>query len=135
MPRGRPKSNPSIADLQAMIRARRGERQKLVNERKKLQKRLDKIDREIAAFDGESGNGAGDGSVGTRPRNAQPLPDAIAAVLKSGKGSMRVGDIAEAVQSNGYRSSSDNFKGIVNQALIKDARFKQDGRGVYKLAK
>ena len=133
MPRGRPKSNPSIADLQAMIRARRGERQKLVNERKKVQKRLDKLDREIAAFDGDAGSTASGG--GSRPRNDQPLPDVIASVLKSNKGSMKVGEIAEGVQANGYQSSSANFKGIVNQALIKDSRFKQDGRGVYKLAK
>ena len=46
-----------------------------------------------------------------------------------------VGAIADGVLSTGYRSNSANFKGIVNQALIKDKRFGQAERGVYQLTK
>ena len=53
---------------------------------------------------------------------------------KSGK-SMKVGDIAEAVQGGGYRTNSANFRGIVNQTLIKDKRFTSAGRGVYQMKK
>jgi hypothetical protein len=48
---------------------------------------------------------------------------------------MKVGDIADAVQSKGYRSNSANFRGIVNQALIKDKRFGAASRGLYQLKK
>jgi len=63
-----------------------------------------------------------------------PLGDAIEAVLKSGK-AMRVPDIAEAVQANGYKSSSPKFTAIVNQALIKDKRFHATERGIYAAKK
>ncbi len=111
-----------------MIKSRRSDRNKLVAERKKLQMRLDKIDRQITNFDG-GGNGS---SGGTRPRNDKPLPEVIHEVLKKNGKAMRVGDIAEGVESAGYQSSSANFRSIVNQALIKDSRFKQEGRGLYK---
>ena len=42
----------------------------------------------------------------------------------------------EAVKANGYRSSSDNFRGIVNQTLIKEKkRFTAPSRGLYQLKK
>jgi hypothetical protein len=44
-----------------------------------------------------------------------------------------VGDILEGVTSSGYRSGSANFRGIINQTLIKDKRFGQVERGVYEL--
>ena len=52
-----------------------------------------------------------------------------------GKGkAMRVGEIVEAVQAGGYRSNSANFRGIVNQTLIKERkRFAAADRGLYQL--
>jgi hypothetical protein len=44
---------------------------------------------------------------------------------------MGVAEAAEAAKAAGYKSSSDNFKNIVNQALITDKRFKRVGRGQY----
>ena len=41
----------------------------------------------------------------------------------------------DAVLKTGYRTNSANPKGIVNQALIKEKRFAQAGRGVYQLKK
>jgi hypothetical protein len=55
-------------------------------------------------------------------------------VLK-GKASMSLGDIVDAVQARGYRSSSANFRGIVNQTLIKESQFTSAGRGMYRLKK
>ncbi len=46
---------------------------------------------------------------------------------------MTVGDILEAVTAGGYRSTSANFRGIVNQTLIKDERFHSAGRGSYTM--
>jgi hypothetical protein len=131
MPRGRPKSQPSIADLQAMIREQKAERGKLVKERKKLQGQLDRLDRQLQAFD----EGKGAGGVGSRPRNDKSLPEAIAEGLKKNGKAMKIGEIAEAVEESGYQSSSANFRGIVNQTLIKEPRFKQESRGKYKLGR
>ena len=136
MPRGRTKNQPSIAELQSMIRARRGERAKLLGERKKLQAKMDKLDRQIAAHDGDDANGSGSRSGGSGRRNDKPLPDVIADVFKAnGSKAMKIKEVAEAVEQTGYHTSSANFRGIVNQTLIKDDRFKQESRGTYKLAK
>jgi hypothetical protein len=51
-------------------------------------------------------------------------------VLK-GKAPMKVGDIFKAVLANGYHSTSANFRGIVNQTLIKEKQFHQVDRGTY----
>ena len=44
---------------------------------------------------------------------------------------MSVTEAADAVRANGYITTSPNFRTIVNQALIRDARFKRVGRGLY----
>ena len=133
MPRGKSNKQHSIAQLQGMIREQRGRRSKLMTERRKAQKKLDAIDHQIAQLDGEANGTLPPG--GKRPRNDKPLPDVIESVLKKNGGKpMRVGDIAEAVQGTGYSSSSANFKGIVNQALIKDDRFTSASRGHYQMA-
>lgn len=117
-----------------MLKDQRSRKTKLLRERTALQKKLEQLDRQIAGLDGaEAGNGAGY-TRGGRPRNTQSLPDAVHAAMKKGGKPMKVGDIVEAVESSGYQSSSANFRGIVNQALIKDDRFTQHSRGVYKLA-
>ena len=127
VPRGRPRKQPSIAELKSLLNQQRRNRVLLLNERKKLQNRLDQIDRQISMLDG--GNGAAGGGRG---RNTAPLPDVIEAVLKKSSKPMRVGDIVNAVQQAGYRSSSANFRGIVNQALIKEKkRFQSPSRGLY----
>jgi hypothetical protein len=63
------------------------------------------------------------------------LVAALESVMKKGD-PMGVGDIVDAVQSSGYRSRSANFRGIVNQTLIKEKkRFSSPGRGMYQLKK
>src|SRR5690606_24020503 len=104
------------------------QRSKLLQERKKLQNRIDQVDRQIQMLDG-SGGGA---VTASGRRNDRPLPDVIEAVLKKSSKPMKVGDIAQAVQAAGYRSNSANFRGIVNQALIKEKkRFTSPSRGYY----
>jgi ribonuclease PH len=52
----------------------------------------------------------------------------------SGK-ALPVGDIVTAVLRKGYRTNSANFRGIVNQTLIKEKQFSSAGRGIYQLKK
>ena len=111
-----------------MISTRRAALAKLTKQRAKAQKQLDTLDREIAQFGGSAARGSG------RAKNAQSLVATLGAVLK-GKESMFVGDIVDAVEARGYRSSSANFRGIVNQTLIKESQFASAGRGMYQLKK
>ena len=43
--------------------------------------------------------------------------------------------LLQKVQAAGYRSGSANFRGIINQTLIKDKRFGKAERGMYQLKK
>lgn len=117
----------SLSDLQRLIDRRQRELRKLSRRREKIQRKLDDIDDRIAALGGA-------GSFGrSRPRNEVSLNDAIAQVLEKAAKPMAVGDILERVQRAGYRSGSVNFRGIVNQTLIKDKRFTAVSRGVYQM--
>jgi len=56
--------------------------------------------------------------------------------LKSAGGkAMSAGDITAAALKRGYKTTSANFRSIVNQALIKDRRFGSARRGLYQLKK
>ena len=123
----------TIDQLEQMLNARRSQIQKLQRQRAKIARKLDAIDDRIRQLGGSAGRG-GMGR-GIRARNDQSLLEVIEFVLKNSGKPMKVGDIADAVQSRGYRSNSANFRGIVNQTLIKDKRFGSASRGVYQLKK
>ena len=130
----------SIAQLEQMLNKCKNERQKLERERNKVARRLQQLDSRIHALGGNGSGrggrgGAGGGGAGSRVRNEKSLTEMLEGVLgKSGK-PMKVGDIADAVQSGGYRTNSANFRGIVNQTLIKEKQFSSAGRGLYQLKK
>jgi hypothetical protein len=125
-------SNLSLADIDRMIQGRRKDLNKLHEKRKKLQRELDRYDRSIAAIGGSNGRGLSS-RAGRRPRNERSLRDTIAQVLEKVAGPTSVGDILDKVQASGYRSSSANFRLMVNLALMKDKRFQRAGRGLYVL--
>lgn len=128
---GRP-STLTIASLKQMLNARRGELAKLQKQRGKLVKELHFLDRAISRIGGTAG---GRGRAG-RARNEQSLVEALTSTLKSAGKPMSVGDIMAAVQAGGYHSSSPNFRGIINQTLIKERKlFSAASRGVYQLKK
>lgn len=124
----------NIAQLERILQDRRTEVTRLERLRSELQRKLDGVDRQIAKLAGGlRGLRGRRGGGGTRARNETSLVEAIETALRGGK-PMRVGDIVDAVQGAGYRSNSDNFRGIVNQTLIKERkRFAQASRGVYQL--
>lgn len=128
MPRGRI-GGMSISELESMLQQRRGELGKLRKQRAELQRRLDKLDRRIESL------GGGTGGRGGRARNEKSLKILMVEVLEKAGKALAVGDIMHKVQSAGYRSSSANFRGIINQTLIKDKRFASAGRGMYQLKK
>lgn len=65
-----------------------------------------------------------------RHRNESNLVEALQQVL-AGK-VMGVTEVAKAVQEAGYKTTSPNFRTIVNQTLIKNPQaFTKQGRGLY----
>lgn len=122
----------SVADLERELAARKRGASKLLKRRDRLIAQLAEVDAELAGL-GMSPNGspsAGTGGAGTRPRNSKKLPDALAEVLTGRE--MSVTEAAEAVQRAGYRTSSSNFRTIVNQCLLRENKlFKKVSRGVY----
>jgi hypothetical protein len=125
MPRPRLSDQMSIAKLESMLRARKGELSGLQKHRDQLQKKLDAVEKRIVSLGGSARGGG-------RARNSMSLVEALKSVLSGGK-PMKVADIVDAVQRKGYSSSSANFRGIVNQTLIKEKQFASAGRGVYQL--
>src|SRR5688500_11677605 len=129
----------SIAQLEQMLNRCKGERQKLERERNKVARRLQQLDSRLHALGGNGsgrggrGGAGGGGGGGTRVRNEKSLIEMIEGVLGKSNKPMRVGDIADAVQSGGYRTNSANFRGIVNQTLIKEKRFASAARGLYQM--
>ena len=132
MPRPSSGTSLSLADLQQIMEDRRSDLNRLRKQRTKAQRELDQIDKQIAKIEGAGGRrGGGNGRV----RNEMSLNDTLEQVLRKAGKPLPVGDIVEAVQATGYRTNSANFRGIVNQTLIKDARFAATERGIYGLKK
>jgi septal ring factor EnvC (AmiA/AmiB activator) len=128
-------NNFNIAQLERVLEEKRSELDKLRRQRSDIQKKLNQIDRLIdrvgGGMNGSRRGGAGGG--GGRARNAHSLIETLDAVLREGGRPMKVAEIMDAAIASGYRSGSANFRGIVNQTLIKDKRFGQVERGVYEL--
>ena len=123
----------SIDELERMLQSRRSLVQKLERQRSKVVRKLDALDDRIRQLGGSAGRGGRSG--GGRARNDQSLVEVIHSVLQKAGKPLRVSAIADAANSAGYRSSSANFRGIVNQMLIKDPRFTSQSRGFYQLKK
>ena len=128
MSRPRKGSDLSIVELEHILDDHRHQLHQLSRERARLQKRLEDVDRRIHELHGD-GHGA------ARARNQHSLMDTIEVVLGEAGKPIRVSEIARRVLAAGYQTRSSDFRGIVNQTLIKDDRFVSAGRGMYRLKK
>lgn len=95
--------------------------------RERLLAKVKELDAQLRA------TGVAVGGGNKRPKNEVPLADALASVLA--RRTMSVTEVCQAVQEAGYRTTSPNFRTIVNQTVIKDKRFKRVGRGLYTARK
>jgi hypothetical protein len=130
MPRHASVNLYSIPQLEKILKDRRSKIVLLERKRSKIAKQLQEIDSEIHSL---GGNGV---APGTRHRNKLSLIESIIEVLKKSSSPIRVADITDKVRAIGYRSISPNFRGIVNQALIKEKQFVKGAvRGTYQLKK
>lgn len=66
---------------------------------------------------------------GKRPHNESSLVEALQSVLRGKQ--MSIEDAMNAVTAAGYKTSAENFRVIVSQALINKKNFKRVARGIY----
>ena len=124
-------SGMTISRLESMLKQQRSKKKELLRERNRIAAQLDKINRQIAGL-----NGSASVSSSGRARNSMSLVATLESVLEKQSKGLSVSDILVAVQASGYKSSSPNFRGIVNQTLIKERKkFVALSRGVYALKK
>ncbi len=131
-------SEVPLPDLRAELKRRERRLATLHRRRQRLLGQLESLDEEIAEYAAITAAGTAmltkRGSPRKRPRNAVVLVDALKRVLDNR--TLSVTEAAGAVQKAGYRTTSDNFRTIVNQTLISNRRtFKKVARGKYTLRK
>lgn len=121
----------STTELNAEI-ARRGRQIKTLQRRRaRVASELASIDAEIQARGGAAGATRAAAAAGPRrrPRNEMNLEESLVKLLRNK--TLGVSEITEKVQAAGYKTSSVNFRTIVNQALITGSAFKRVSRGKY----
>ena len=133
--------NVSTAALLAEMQRREKILPRLRRQRNRLATELDRLDAQIASLDGMPGVRRGPGrppksaaivvpARRRRARNKLNLVDALVGAMKPDT-PMAIGEIMDAVQKRGYKSTSNQFRNIVTQRLSADKRFKRTGRGQY----
>ena len=124
----------SIADLRAELAQRERHVKQLQGRRDRLLDELVGLDKEIATADGKRAavrtRRGRRGQGARRQRNKMNLVDALRKVLANK--TMSVSEATEAVQTAGYKTSSANFRTIVNQSLLANRKvFRKVSRGQY----
>jgi hypothetical protein len=122
-----------LAALQRLIEKTQSELKLLTKERDRLRRRLAQVDEKIRSLSGDSR-----GSTGKRLRASNPasLVQALSAVLTKASKPLSVGEIMEKVRADGYRSYATNFRGLINQTLLKETKcFARTGRGIFQIRK
>ena len=126
-------SGYSVSVLETEIMRRQRKISTLQRKYNRLMTAAGKVERQIMSHGGSVNGSArvhGRGLTGRRrPKNDMNLVEALARVLKGR--SMGVTEVSHAVQEAGYRTTSPNFRTIVNQTLIKSNLFKRLSRGKY----
>ena len=128
-------SNLSIAQLKQEI----ARRQKLLP---KLIAQRDALSREIAELQGFAAPEARKAAKPEaapkktrrrhRAKNKVGLADVLAVFMK-GKKKVAIGEAMEGVLATGYKTKSRDFRGVVNNMLLSDKRFKKVARGEFTL--
>ena len=123
----------SIAELKNEIKRRERQLTTLHRRREKLVAQLTEIDEQIAELGGTASGASPIGGGRKRYRNASNLADALVDLLKNQTLSVTAASIE--VQKTSYKTTSPNFRTIVNHTLLRDKRFKRVGRGLYTSGK
>jgi hypothetical protein len=126
----------STKDLAREMRSRQRKLGTLHKRRDNLLRKAGVLENEISALGGElssvslSSGKAGRRGGGKRFKNSMSLVDALHKALKGKE--LGVSEVMKAVLDDGYKTSAENFRVMVNQALLKHTdKFKKVSRGLY----
>jgi hypothetical protein len=134
-------SGMTTTEIQRELRKRASKAKSLMRRRDSLLTKVAKLEAQIRGFGGAQAAAAGSSRMGLtargtprkRPQNETGLAEALHTTLK-GK-TMGVTEVAHAVVKGGYKTTAENFRTIVNQALLKHRKlFKKVSRGQYTTA-
>lgn len=118
----------SVRDLYSEIERRKAVIQKLMRRYERLLEQTDRLKEQIEAHG--SFAAVGDSSRRRRARNNMSLLEVMEEVL-AGK-ELSVDQVTKAILQKGYKSTSRQFRAIVNRALITNPKFKRVSRGIYR---
>jgi hypothetical protein len=131
-------SGMSITAIHRELRKRATKAKSLARRRDALLAKAARLDAQIRDLGGAGARPIGSARMGItargtprkRPQNETGLAEALYNTLK-GK-TMGVTEVANAVVHAGYKTTAENFRTIVNQALLKHRKlFKKVSRGQY----
>ena len=123
----------SIQELKSEIKRRERQLTSLHKRREKLVSQLEEVDEQISELGGTATGASPIGGGRKRYRNDSNLADALDELLKNQTLSVTAASVE--VQKAGHKTTSPNFRTIVNQTLLRDKRFKRVGRGLYTSGK
>ena len=125
----------STAEIQREMERRERSLGRLQTKRDAIAAQLEDVEAEIATLSGaKRGPGRPRKKAGKttrkRPRNKSSLVESLKKTLR--RKTMSVTEAVKAVRKAGYKTSSENFRAIVNQTLLgKKGEFKRVARGQY----
>ena len=126
----------TIEQLKAEVVRRQKNLSRLRKKRAAFLKQLEGVTREIAKASGKARKKPAKKKPAKRKakraKNKMSLVDALAGVLK-GKSGVAIAEAVAGVLAAGYKSTSKEFRLIVNQTLSKSPKFRKVARGVYAL--
>ena len=116
-------SDLTLAQLERMVAKRRSNLDALHKKRRTLLKDLEKVDKQIAALQGQ---GKGGGSYVQRARNEKSLQVVVTEILGKSKKGLRLRQLAERVLDSGYKTNSNNFQNVLYQCLYNSKKVEHD---------
>lgn len=126
----------TVAQLEQALLKKKGKLETLLARRDKLQRQLDKVQRQIGGLAGRSEEGGGtQRRKRRRPRNAKSLRTIVMDLLGKSKKGLSISELRERVEQTGYRSRSKNFNNVLYQCLYNTdgiAHEKETGKYILK---
>ena len=134
----------SIAQLEKALANTKHKIGGLREKRERLLAQIAEVDKQIAELAGEPVAPAVEEEAhapaptkpkkrGKLPKNTMTLNDAVVKALSGSEGSMRAGEIAEAVTALGYKSKGKKLSKQVAIAAATDERVEKVARGLFAL--
>jgi len=123
----------SVADLERLLDQRKTEWDGLARKKNKLERDLERVERQMAVLEGRRGARRGR-KIGKRPKNEKSLRETVLDVLGRSKKGYSLAELSERILASGYKSNSSDFKNVVYQCLYNTEQIVHDPEmGTYRI--